>query len=132
MLKNRKLLPAVYLSDQLTFTVKPLTFEVIRMPVACQSIQRIVLIANEWFLLSEHWETPAGQRSHDYRLLCHGRQLAELLGSTHSSKNPSRLAKSQFARQFRAPPPRKIPMQMTTALLIVNPCDDEEDNMAML
>ncbi|MEG2797748.1 MAG: hypothetical protein RR958_24180, partial [Pseudomonas sp.] len=23
-------------------------------------------------------------------------------------------------------------MQMTTALLIVNPCDDEEDNMAML
>jgi len=24
------------------------------------------------------------------------------------------------------------PMQMTTALLIVNPCDDEEDNMAML
>jgi hypothetical protein len=27
---------------------------------------------------------------------------------------------------------QEFPMQMTTALLIVNPCDDEEDNMAML
>ena len=31
-----------------------------------------------------------------------------------------------------APRGRNPPMQMTTALLIVNPCDDEEDNMAML
>jgi hypothetical protein len=29
-------------------------------------------------------------------------------------------------------PSQELPMQMTTALLIVNPCDDEEDNMAML
>jgi hypothetical protein len=28
--------------------------------------------------------------------------------------------------------PGAITMQMTTALLIANPCDDEEDNMAML
>jgi hypothetical protein len=29
-------------------------------------------------------------------------------------------------------PSQDFPMQMTTPLLIVNPCDDEEDNMAML
>jgi hypothetical protein len=30
------------------------------------------------------------------------------------------------------PPSQEFPMKMKTALLIVNPCDDEEDNMAML
>jgi len=30
------------------------------------------------------------------------------------------------------PPGQEFPMKMKTALLIVNPCDDEEDNMAML
>jgi len=29
-------------------------------------------------------------------------------------------------------PSQDFPMQMTTSLLIVNPCDEEEDNMAML
>jgi hypothetical protein len=29
-------------------------------------------------------------------------------------------------------PSQELPMQMTTPLLIVNPCDEEEDNMAML
>jgi hypothetical protein len=33
---------------------------------------------------------------------------------------------------FSRPPSQELPMQMTTALLIVNPCDEEEDNMAML
>jgi hypothetical protein len=30
------------------------------------------------------------------------------------------------------PSSQEFPMKMKTALLIVNPCDDEEDNMAML
>lgn len=34
--------------------------------------------------------------------------------------------------QFFTPPNRNSAMQMTTPLLIVNPCDEEEDNMAML
>jgi hypothetical protein len=36
-----------------------------------------------------------------------------------------------FLRSSRSPS-QEFPMQMTTALLIVNPCDEEEDDMAML
>lgn len=50
----------------------------------------------------------------------------------HRSKIFIGLAKSAFWRIRRARLTRNPPMQMTTALLIVNPCDDEEDNMAML
>jgi hypothetical protein len=35
-------------------------------------------------------------------------------------------------RKSPANPRQESPMQMTTALLIVNPCDEEEDDMAML
>jgi hypothetical protein len=48
------------------------------------------------------------------------------------SANEQRLAKSRLRTGVTPPLPRIFPMQMTTALLIVNPCDDEEDNMAML
>jgi hypothetical protein len=48
------------------------------------------------------------------------------------SANEQRLAKSRLQTDSPLPLPRISPMQMTTALLIVNPCDDEEDNMAML
>lgn len=45
-----------------------------------------------------------------------------------SRKKFRRVAKLYFFSRLI----RNSPMQMTTALLIVNPCDDEEDNMAML
>jgi hypothetical protein len=41
------------------------------------------------------------------------------------------LAESPFVALPR-PSSQEFPMKMKTALLIVNPCDDEEDNMAML
>jgi hypothetical protein len=46
--------------------------------------------------------------------------------------NAQRLAKSPFRSLQRPRRAGIFRMQMTTALLIVNPCDDEEDNMAML
>jgi hypothetical protein len=54
---------------------------------------------------------------------------------TRTSRNVRGLAESPFVA-FTTPVPRppsqEFPMKMKTALLIVNPCDDEEDNMAML
>jgi hypothetical protein len=71
--------------------------------------------------------------------------LRAIIASINKTKSfPSRLCRRKRAAQMRQgwqnrvfdctqrPSARNSPMQMTTALLIVNPCDDEEDNMAML
>jgi hypothetical protein len=50
---------------------------------------------------------------------------------TRTSRNVRGLAESPFVALPR-PSSQEFPMKMKTALLIVNPCDDEEDNMAML
>jgi hypothetical protein len=49
-----------------------------------------------------------------------------------SAEIPSGWQNRTFCALSTALAPQEFPMQMTTALLIVNPCDDEEDNMAML
>jgi hypothetical protein len=54
------------------------------------------------------------------------------LSDTQVSRKSFRLAELHFACLHSAPGARNRPMQLTTAHLIANPCDDEEDNMAML
>ena len=59
------------------------------------------------------------------------RRARDTSSDTLTCRNSRGLAESRPIAT-NTPAEAGIPMQMTTALLIVNPCDDEEDNMAML